>query len=69
MLPFSLKRLRALLRERGRRPADGQEARDGGRRRRSCAASCGCPATAEATVVLTRVAGAQTVLLVEPVPR
>ena len=66
MLPFGLKRLRTLLRSRGvgrltvkkRGSAIEPEAL---RRQLRLAGD------AEATIVLTRVAGAQTVLVVEPV--
>ncbi|HTE72764.1 MAG TPA: class I SAM-dependent methyltransferase [Actinomycetes bacterium] len=68
VLPFHLKRLRALLRDRGvgrltvkkRGTAVAPE---------ELRARLRLSGDAEATVVLTRVAGAQTVLLVEPVPR
>jgi hypothetical protein len=67
VLPFGLKRLRALLRERGvgtltvkkRGSAVEPEALRRQLRLRG---------DAEATIVLTRVAGAPTVLVVEPVP-
>ena len=68
VLPFHLKRLRALLRARGvgrltvkkRGTAVAPE---------ELRARLRLSGDAEATVILTRVAGAQTVLLVEPLPR
>jgi SAM-dependent methyltransferase len=68
VLPFHLKRLRTLLRDRGvgrltvkkRGTAVAPE---------ELRARLRLSGDGEATVVLTRVAGAQTVLLVEPVPR